>query len=82
MPFGIFVQVLDDILQAVLRFIFTGDIGEFDPVRRLDEDLRIRFPHAELHRAGASHVLHQPLIHVVADAKEDEDRQYPGEQRR
>ena len=75
------MEVFDDLLQAFLRFIFTGYIGKADAVCRFDEDLRIGFAEAELHGSrSASHVFHETLIHVLADPEENQDREYPAEQ--
>ena len=73
------MKVGNHFFQGIFCFIFPGNICKFDTIGRFHINLCVRFPHAELHGSLAAHTVHNPFIHVMADAEEDKNRQDPGE---
>ena len=72
------VQILHDLHEILLGFLFARDIGKADAFCRFYIDLGIALAHAEHHRGGsASRAVHQPLIEIISDSAENRDRQNP-----
>ena len=75
------VQILHDLHEIFLGFLFARDIREADAFGRFDIDLGVALAHAKHHRRGsASRPVHHFFIQIVPESSENRDWQDPVEQ--
>ena len=73
------VQVVDDFRKIFFCLVFACDVLEMNAFGRRHVDPRLLAAHAEHHRAAAAaRFLHELAAEILADGKEDDDRQHPG----
>ena len=76
------VQVLHDLHQVFLGFLFPRDIAEADALGRFDVDLGVAPAHAEHHgRCSAVGAVDHFFVQIIAESSKNRDRQYPVEQK-
>ena len=75
------MEVGDNLGKIFLGLLLPGHIAELHPLGALDVDLGLGAAQAEHHGVPAApHALHHLAGHVLADGKEDQEGQHPGQQ--
>ena len=75
------MEVGDNLGKIFLGLLLPGHIAELHPLGALDVDLGLGAAQAEHHGVPAApHALHHLAGHVLADGKENQEGQHPGQQ--
>ena len=74
------MEIVHDLLEAVLRLVLTRHVVEADALRRLHIDLGIALAHAEHHGVLSAVLGHNALIEHLADKEEQHQRQQSRQQ--
>ena len=75
------MEIVYDLLQALLGLVFPGNVGKFDAFRGFDVDLGIGFSKSKGHGIGAAGPVHHFFGHELPDGNEDQQRQNPRQQK-
>ena len=74
------MQVIYDLRQALLRFIYALHIGEIDAVRGFHIHLGVAFAHIKGQGVGTAHSVHQLPGHKLSDTDEQHQGKDPAQQ--
>ena len=72
------VQIIHDFRKIFLRFILSGNIFEMNTIRRRHIDLCLILAKAKHHRISSASPVHELLVHILPDGKENQQGKDPG----